>query len=154
MRKLWLLAAVTTLSFAEDVSVDQLAKIQAEQDAAMKKIAEQHGNRSLGQMDNSERKQLFEEQNAATRDVLQSNGVSAKDYTRAKAKLGREDRAAVDAQAQHLSEKKPAAAAPEAKKEIPIEYGVPRDKKDKTRRSKASKADSSRSERRRRRDAY
>lgn len=99
---------------AEPLSAQDLAKVQREMKKAAADVARKYGDKPSSE----ERKQMMNEQAAATRAVLEKNNLDAKDVARATAKNGKEIDAAVKAMdakdAEAAKKTAPAAVAPAA----------------------------------------
>ena len=106
---LWL--AVPAL--AEDLPPEELARIKHEQKEAVDKVQASHGRKKSSEMDNAERQQMTQEQQAALQGVLDKHGVSRKDYARQTAQQGPAGNAAVSA-AEKAQEAEREAAAKKA----------------------------------------
>lgn len=119
---------------AEELSPEQVGKIQQQEQEALDKVNAAHGNKKAADMDRDERRQFMEEQRQASKEVLEKNGVSAKDYARASSTMSRDDReraGAAKASAKAESEKK-ANVKEAGAKEPTIEYGIPKEEKGKS----------------------
>lgn len=115
---------------AGDLSPEQVAKIQADEQEAQQKVSAAHGNRSPAEMDPDERKQMAAEQRKASQEVMEKNGVSAKDFARASATMSREERDRANAARDALkadAEKKAAAKTAAPASGPTIEYGIPKE---------------------------
>ncbi len=105
MRSLLLSAALlfsTAAVAGDDLSPDDLARLQREQKAAADDVEKKYGT---GNLSPEQQKQLSKDKSAAERAVLEKNGVDAKDFARTNAKLSRSDREAVDAAGKKLDAK-------------------------------------------------
>ena len=130
---------------AEDLSPEQVGKIQQQEQEALDKVNAAHGNKKAADMDRDERRQFMEEQRQASKDVLEKNGVSAKDYARAGSTLSRDDRERANASkaATKAESEKKANVKDATAKEPTIEYGIPKEEKGKS-KGEAGDAPSSR----------
>ncbi|MCP3098624.1 hypothetical protein LZ198_07010 [Myxococcus sp. K15C18031901] len=110
-----------------ELTPEKVAQIRRDEAAAMKKVSAEFGDRKSSEMSNEERGQQAAKQAGATASVLEKHGVSAKEYERFAAKMGREgnERAAAENQRLETQEKsaKQAAAKPAEEKEVTIQAG-------------------------------
>jgi len=124
----WLL--VPGLSLAqEELDAEKVARIRLEEQAALDAVNARHGNRKPSELSSEERRQVIEEQQAASTKVLEKHGVTAKEYARHTARMGPEGNEAVAAATKRLEAeaqaKKDAEARRQAEpKEIPIQQGI------------------------------
>ncbi len=118
MRPLPLLAVLVSLAAhaGDDLTPQNIAKIQAEQAKANAEIEKKYGNRKPSDLSNDERKSMQKEKAAAEREVLDKHGTDSKSFARAGSKMSREDQAAADAAAKDLAKKDAAEPAAEVKK--------------------------------------
>lgn len=130
MRTAALAAALFSLcAFAGDeLDPQTIAKIRSEQKEARAEVDKKYGNKKPGELSSAERKQMAKEKNEAELKVLEKNRVEPKDYARAEAKLGKDDRAAADAEEKRLEKEKEGAKAADGKKkdgkkEVVVEKG-------------------------------
>src|ERR1700758_2016472 len=94
MRKLlFALLAFPAPAFADPPSPEDVAKIQYEQDQANADIEKKYGNKKSSELSSSARREMMKRKAAAERHVLDNDGVSAKDFSRAQAKQSLDDRA-------------------------------------------------------------
>ena len=117
----------TTLALAADMDPKKAAEIRRDREKAMAEIDKKYGgpNKKLSK---AELNAKAAEQNAAEQKLLDKHGVSAKDYGRYEAKMGKGDRAATEKELQDLKKKDEAAAKAgagkkEGGKEIVIQKG-------------------------------
>ncbi|MBM7115527.1 hypothetical protein [Archangium primigenium] len=108
---------------AQNLSPEEIARIQLDEKAALKKIDAAHGGKKPSEMSNAERRQVIEEQQAARQAVMERHGVSDKDYARQTARMGPKQNEAVAAAQKQLEAQQKAAAAPRPASEeiIPVE---------------------------------
>jgi hypothetical protein len=97
---------------AQNLSPEEIARIQLDEKAALKKIDAAHGGKKPSEMSNAERRQVIEEQQAARQAVMARHGVSDKDYARQTARMGPKQNEAVAAAQKQLEAQQKAAAAP------------------------------------------
>lgn len=128
MRHLPLLAVLASFAVhaGEDLTPQNVAKIQNETAKAQAEIDKKYGNKKNSELSADERRSMQKEKAAAEREVLEKHGTDVKSFSRASSKMGREDRAATEAATKDLEKKDaeaPAAAEPKkgGKKEIVIE---------------------------------
>lgn len=108
MRKTLLAAALLSLgAFADDLTPDQIAKLQSDQKKAAEAVEKKYGD---GKLSASERKELAKEKAAAEAAVLEKAGVDKKEFVRASTKQSRDDRAATEAAMKDIEAKDKAAA--------------------------------------------
>lgn len=120
---------IAGVSFAADELTPQnMAKIQSEQKKASEAIDKKYGNKKPSELTPDERRAMQKEKGESERAVLDKHGVDPKSFAKAGAKMGREDRAANEAATQDLERQDAQAkTAPAAdskkggKKEIVIE---------------------------------
>lgn len=115
---------------AADLTPEQVAKIRLSEKAELKKVADAHGNKKPGEMDNDERREVIEQQAAASQSVLDKEGVSAKDYANYTARMSLEERARekaaeekLEAEAKAAAEKKAAEEKAKASAEPEVQQG-------------------------------
>lgn len=121
-------ALLSFCAFADDVDPETIAKIRSEQKDARAEVDKKYGNKKPSELSAAERKQMAKDKNEAELKVLGKNNVDPKDFARAEAKMGKDDRAAAEAAEKKLEKQKEQAKADEAKKkegkkEIVIEKG-------------------------------
>ncbi len=127
----WLTAPGLALA-QEELTPEKIARIRRDEQEAQRKVDAAYGNRKPSEMSNEERRQAAREQQEAAMKVMEKHGVSDKEYSRHMARMGREEREAVE-----LAEKKLEAEAKAAKQareeegkktqepgEIPIQKGI------------------------------
>ena len=126
----WLtLPGIASADEGDELTPEKVAQIRRDEAAAMKKVSAEFGDRKPSEMSNEERGQQARMQASATASVLEKHGVSAKEYERFSARMGREgnERAAAEAQRLEAQEKAKQAAASAAKpaeeKEVTIQAG-------------------------------
>jgi hypothetical protein len=129
----WLAAPGVALAQDGELTPEKLAAIRRDEKAAQDKVNAAYGNRKPSEMSNEERRQVIQDQQKAGQDVMTKHGVSDKEYSRQVARMGREERAAVDQAEQKLEAEEKAKAAAEQKKaeqdqkpseDIPIQQGI------------------------------
>ncbi len=124
----WLL--VPGLSLAqEELDAEKIARIRRDEQKALDAVNAKHGNKKPSEMSSAERRQVIEEQQAASAKVMDKHGVSAKEYGRHTARMGPDDNEAVAAATKRLEAEEQAKKAAEAKKqaepkEISIQQGI------------------------------
>ncbi len=126
MRTLFLAAFL--LSFAaragDELTPEKMGQIDHEQQKASDEIDKKHGGKKPSEMSQDERREIIREKAAAEQAVLDKHGVDKKDYTRASAKMGRDDYAAAKSASKALEKKEAdAQKAGGGQKEIVIERG-------------------------------
>jgi hypothetical protein len=127
----WL--AVPGLALGGELTPEQIAKIQREEKAAEAKVQAAHGNKKSSELSADERRQMIREQQKASQEVMDKNGVSPKDYARQTARMGPKGNAEVAAAKKALEAKEQAAkGGPGAPREpgdgeIPIQQGISED---------------------------
>jgi hypothetical protein len=131
-----LLCASPVAATATELDPEKVARIRLEEKAELKKIADAHGNKKPGEMDNAERREVIQKQQAASQAVLEKHGVSTRDWANYTARMSREEQAGaragekkLEAEAAEKEKKAAAAAAAAAKKDankggIPIQQGI------------------------------
>lgn len=131
MAALLVLPGVAGADEGGELTPEKVAHIRRDEAAAMKKVDDEFGNRKPSEMSNEERGQAIQKQSAATTSVLEKHGVSAKEYDRFTARMGREGNERAKAEGQRLEEQakasKPAAAKPTEEKEVSIQNGFDND---------------------------
>src|SRR5438046_2014912 len=119
------------LSARADVDPDTVAKIDKEREKAFADISKSHGDKKPSEMDNDERKQVIQEQQAAQAAILEKNGTDAKEYGRYSAKMNQDQREQAKRTRESMDAKekadKDAASKP---KEIVVEKGLPEGEED------------------------
>lgn len=130
----WLAAPGWALAQDEELPPEKLAAIRRDEQKAQAKVTETYGHRKPSEMSTEERRQLIQDQQKAGQDVMEKHGVSDKAYSRQVARMGREEREAVDQAEKRLeSEERVAREAAEQKKaeqaqklpeEVPIQQGI------------------------------
>ncbi|MBJ6763963.1 hypothetical protein JGU66_24590 [Myxococcaceae bacterium JPH2] len=126
--------ALPASSRAEDSALtpEKVAEIRRDESKAQAKVDAANGNRKPSELSSAERKEVIRQQSEASSQVLAKHGVSAKEYARYTARMGREDSAQADAAQKRQDEAAKVAAAQEAAKkppegpangEIPIQKG-------------------------------
>jgi hypothetical protein len=130
----WLTAPGVALAQDEELTPEKIAAIRRDEKAAQDKVNEAYGNRKPSEMSTEERRQVIQDQQRAGLDVMAKHGVSDKEYSRHVARMGREEREAVDQAEKKLeAEERAAKAAAEQKKaeqeqrppeDIPIQQGI------------------------------
>jgi len=127
-----LLAA--SLASAGELSPAQKAKIQHEQQKAMAEVGKKYGNRKPSELSNAERRAMAQEQAEADKKVLERNGVSQKEWALSNLRMGRSEKAEMDAagkalDAQDEAQKKKAGAnGNSGPSEVKIQRGFGKDK--------------------------
>jgi hypothetical protein len=120
------LALIASLLLA-DLTPEQLAKVQHERDKALEEVKLKYGGKPSSELTQDERRDMIKDQREAESQVLEKNGVDAKEIARYEAKLSLDDRAATKAAKQQIEEKEKQQAAEKEKKaepgEIPIQRG-------------------------------
>lgn len=104
---LCLTALIASASFAGDLTVDDLAKLQLEQTKAKDAVAKKYGDKPTGE----QRRQMVKEQQEAAQAVLDKAGVSKADFVRAAARANGNDVAAVEKALEKAEAAKKKAAA-------------------------------------------
>ncbi|NVJ22866.1 hypothetical protein HUW62_16725 [Myxococcus sp. AM011] len=131
MAALLVLPGVAGADEGGELTPEKVAHIRRDEAAAMKKVDDEYGNRKPSEMSNEERGQATRKQSAATTSVLEKHGVTAKEYDRFTARMGREGNERAKAEGQRLEEQakasKPAAAKPTEEKEVSIQNGFDND---------------------------
>lgn len=126
-----LLAA--SLAAAADLSPAQKAKIHREQQKELEALDKKYGNRKPSELSNAERRALAQEQSEAEKKVLERNGVSQKEWALSSLRMGRGEKAEMDAAgkalaAQEESQKKKSAQGAPGASEVKIQRGFGNDK--------------------------
>jgi hypothetical protein len=127
----WL--ALPGLALAQEESEltpQKVAAIRRDEEAALARVDEAHEKKQPSEMDREERRQVIQEQQAASAAVLEKHGVTAKEYARYTARMGPDGNAAVEAELKRLdaeakakeAKAKEAAAAPP--QEVAIQQGI------------------------------
>lgn len=131
MAALLVLPGVAGADEGGELTPEKVAHIRRDEAAAMKKVDEEFGNRKPSEMSNEERGQAIQKQSAATTAVLEKHGVTAKEYDRFTARMGREGNERAKAEGQRLEEQakasKAAATKPAEEKEVSIQRGFDND---------------------------
>jgi hypothetical protein len=129
-----LLTFSPTVALAAELTPERVAEIKRDEQKALDKVNESHGNKKYSQMSNAERRQVAKEQEAATKEVLAKHGVDAKEYARYSAKLSRDDQGRVKTaekaiETREAKEKadRDTKAKSEQDKGVVIEHGIPVD---------------------------
>lgn len=78
---------LASFAVAGDLSLDELARIQSEQNKAKDAIARKYGDKPSGE----QRRQMVKEQQEAAKAVLDKAGVKQADFVRATARAGAND---------------------------------------------------------------
>ncbi|MBL8915862.1 MAG: hypothetical protein JNM17_34505 [Archangium sp.] len=78
---------LASFAVAGDLSLDELARIQSEQNKAKDAIAKKYGDKPSGE----QRRQMVKEQQEAAKAVLDKAGVKQADFVRATARAGAND---------------------------------------------------------------
>jgi len=130
----WLAAPGIALAQDEGLTPEKIAAIRRDEKAAQDKVNQAYGNRKPSELSSEERRQVIQDQQKAGRDVMSKHGVSDKEYSRQVARMGREEREAVNQAEKKLeAEERAAKAAAEQKKaeqeqrpseDIPIQQGI------------------------------
>src|SRR5206468_1374293 len=102
---------LSAVAWAEELTPELVARINAEQKTAVDAVNKKHGNRKPSQMDQDERSQVIAETAAAQQGVLDKHGVSAKDFARYEAKLSLDDRKRQQAEEKRIKDEKQAKEA-------------------------------------------
>lgn len=113
-RTLAALALAFALPAGAELSPEDLAAIQRDEQKATDAVAKQHGNKPSSEMTNEERAAAIDEEQAALQAVLDKHGVDAKEYARRTATLNLEERKQVEQATRALEEKEKAEAAAKA----------------------------------------
>lgn len=93
---LWFsLAAAPAL--AQELSLEEVARLQAERDKAVALVAKRFGDRPPGELSNLERRQQIAEEQQAIQQLLQKEGVDGKALSLREMRLTSEEQAAVNA---------------------------------------------------------
>ncbi len=120
-----LVALLPAAAGAQELSPAEVAKIRRAEKEALGKIAAEHGNRKPHEMDNAERREVIQKQQAAQQEVLQKHGVSTRDWVNYTAKMSPEEQAQAEAAEKKLEAdaqaKKAAAEKAAAQKDKPVE---------------------------------
>ena len=112
MRSLLLTALLLTCSaYADDLTPENMAKIQNEQAKANEAIDKKYGNKKPSELSADDRRQMMKDKSAAEREVLEKHGTDPKSFARASSKMSRDDRAATDSATKDLQKKDADAAA-------------------------------------------
>ncbi len=129
-----LLIAVVLLSglaahAGDELAPDQMAKIEHDQKKAAEAVDKKHGNKKPSELSQDERREIIREKAEADQAVLDKAGVDKKDFARAGARMGRDQRAQADAAGKALEKKDAEAANAKqgGQKEIVVEHGLPPD---------------------------
>lgn len=156
LRMRWPALAVALLAqvaLAAELTPQELALIKREEQKAVEQVNAAHGNKKPSELSSEERRQIIEEQQRASREVLEKYGVSPKDYAKASSNMAGGQRAQVEAEERALAakeeEERRAAATKKAEPTEPeIEYGAPGSGQKGKSAPPAPKAKSSKSKRR------
>jgi len=118
-----LLSSFSALAGGE-LTPEKIGEIQHEQQKAADAVEKKHGGKKPSELSQDERREMIKEKQASDQAVLDKYGVDKKDFSRASARLSRDDRAAAQA-ATKAAQKKDAEAEgkPAGQKEIVIEHG-------------------------------
>ena len=111
------------LALAEDLSPEQLARIRLDERAALERVSAAYGNKKPSELSSDERRRMIREQQEAVREVMETHGVSAKDYARQTARMGPQGNAAVAAEEKTLEARRKAAREAKPPEEIQIQQG-------------------------------
>jgi hypothetical protein len=128
-RALLLSLALSVPAWAYDSSLtpEKMAEIQREQKKALDEVAKAHGNKKPGEMSSTERRALMQEQADAEQKVFKKYGIDAKEFTRRKATMSKEERAQTAAAEKALEKKEVEAKKKEEQtrepEEIPVQRG-------------------------------
>jgi hypothetical protein len=130
----WLAAPGWALAQDERLTPEQIAAIRRDEQKAQEKVTEAYGHRKPSEMSTEERRQMIQDQQKAGLGVMEKHGVSDKEYSRQLARMGREERQAVNQAEKRLeSQERAAREAAEQKKaeqarklpeEVPIQQGI------------------------------
>jgi hypothetical protein len=121
--------ALVTLCLAlvadEPLTPEKSASIAREQAKAQAEVSAKYGNKKSSELSQDERRQMIKDQAAADRQVLEKNGVSAKEWARESMRKDREQFAQQKQLEKDQAEKEKAAeAAKKAGKDAPKEVHV------------------------------
>lgn len=113
----------------EPPSPEKAAVIQVEQDKARAEVSAKFGNKKPTELSAQERKELEKDMDAASKAVLEKNGVDPKQYARDQLKMGRAGYAEKKELVKEIVAKEKAAAEAKKKaenqpKEIQVQRGV------------------------------
>jgi hypothetical protein len=127
------LLLVASLAAAAELSPAQKAKIQREQQKELEALDKKYGNRKPSELSNAERRALAQEQSEAEKKVLERNGVSQKEWALSSLRMGRGEKAEMDAAgkalaAQEEAQKKKSAQGAPGAPEVKIQRGFGNDK--------------------------
>lgn len=118
-------ALAAGVASADELTVDQLAEIQHQQEKAAKAFDDAPGAKDPKGSSREDRAELARKRAAADQAVLDKFGVDAKSVERAKTRLGRDDRAALKSKVETLEAKEKAAkAAPSNAERAPEDVEV------------------------------
>lgn len=123
-------ALLAQVALAAELTPQQLALIKREEQKAIEQVNAAHGNKKPSELSSEERRQIIEEQQRASREVLEKYGVGPKDYAKASSNMAGGQRAQVEAEERALAakeeeERRAAAAKKNEPAEPEIEYGAP-----------------------------
>lgn len=110
-RPLPVLAALLSVALAspalagEELTPEKVGAIQYDEEKALGKVDQQHGNKSVVDMSPEERHEVIEEKQAAKREVVEKHGVEMKDYVIRSSKMTTDEQQKVQETKQALKEK-------------------------------------------------
>jgi hypothetical protein len=109
-----LLSAVLLLSvpaLAEALTPGLVAKIKDEQETAERKVSKAYGDKKPSELSSDERREIIQKTAAADEKVLDSHGVSAKEFNRYVATMSLEERKQEQAETKKIKDAKAKAPA-------------------------------------------
>lgn len=101
-------------AFADELSVEKVAELQAEQEKIRKSISKKYGDRPSSELTNEERGQQIKEEQAAMRALFEKHGVTDKELAIRELRMDREEREAVKDARAALAAREEAKKAEEA----------------------------------------
>lgn len=101
------LALVLTLG-ADELTPDKAAQVQHDRDKAMADVSKKYGNKKSSELSSDERREMIRDQREADKQVLEKNGVEAKDMARYEARMNLSDREATKAAKERIEQKEAA----------------------------------------------
>jgi hypothetical protein len=125
-----LAAAAASRAWAADISLEEIAKAEREEKAALAKVEAAHGNKPPKEMSAGERAQIIREQQEASRGVFAQKSLDAKAFATRVMRLTPAERAQVEAEKARMDKEenerleREAAAANAVPPDLEITRGV------------------------------
>lgn len=111
---LLVLAAASAAAAEEELTLEQLAAMEREEQAAIDRVSAAHGNQPPHELSLEERAEIAHQQQEASREVFEKYGVDPKEYVGRTARLTPEEIDRVNAEKKRLDEEEKERLAREA----------------------------------------